>query len=298
MSDLEVMAYFDCPLCKRAAASRVLVQGGYPETSSVDPAWSAEATAQIRCSNCDKELEAYAHISDSACTLRLEDFPKVPVRVGVSPPSFQEDNPSDWDDVAVPTSPFEVFIDTHRQARQLLGSHGGIYGHHLINRMVFMQLIGAMEAYLGDTLIQTVKGSWYAADQLIAANKDLASLKFSLAEISNHYNFVGNEVGKYLRSVIYHNLPKVEILYRQALGIEIFSNTEAKGFLSRAVRHRHDCVHRNGFGENGKRLNVFTKVYIREVATEIKEMIEHVDAQLNRYVEAEKKRRDKEEIPW
>jgi hypothetical protein len=156
------------------------------------------------------------------------------------------------------------------------GGHGG----HLINRMVFVQLVAALEAYLGDTLINTVMGNSDAFSQLVAADRELGKERYSLTEVAADPKFVQTRVRVYLKSVLYHNLEKVGFLYKITTGLELLRQPVDAEKLFKAILDRHDCVHRNGFDKDGRKLSHFTKGYIHVIADEMKGLIEMIEAHL------------------
>tara|TARA_B100001113_G_C20874965_1_gene520012 strand:+ start:374 stop:622 length:249 start_codon:yes stop_codon:yes gene_type:complete len=79
---------------------------------------------------------------------------------------------------------------------------------------------------------------------------------------------------------MYHNLSKIENLYKCTLGLEIFSSVSRRDEIFKAIEYRHDCVHRNGFDKDGKKLDVFSKAYIQEIADELKAMVDHIEKQM------------------
>src|SRR5690348_14798772 len=99
--------------------------------------------------------------------------------------------------------------------------------------------------------------------------------KFTLAEISKTPDLVKLKVRRYIRDVRWHNLAKADVLYKMALKIDLFNilGNDRKDKLFEAIRLRHDCVHRNGFDVDGKRLDRFTEDYIKEVAEAIHHLI-------------------------
>jgi hypothetical protein len=105
-----------------------------------------------------------------------------------------------------------------------------------------------------------------AMKRLVIANKDMASQKYTIADVISNPNFVLDRVTDYLRSILYHNLAKVDVLYRLALKVQVLDERVDRDRLFQAVEYRHDCIHRNGMSKDGKRQTAFTKAYIREVA--------------------------------
>ena len=188
-----------------------------------------------------------------------------------------EDEPEGWDYEEVPNDPFSIFYKSVSQASTLLANVNGVSESPLLNRMVFSHYITAMEAYLGDALLNEVMESPAAMNRLLVKAEGLSDAKFSLANISQQPSIVNDETRKYLRSIIYHNLAKVEVLYSIALGIKILELTTDKDILFRAVHLRHDCVHRNGMDKNGEELTVFTKAFVQETGDKVLNFVRAVN---------------------
>lgn len=126
---------------------------------------------------------------------------------------------------------------------------------------MFSHQVTALEAYLGDTLMNVVKADVDAMHRLIENDKELAKKKLSLAEMLEDCGLVERKVWEHLRSILYHNLAKVDVLYNIATGIRILHLVNDEESLFRAVMLRHDCVHRNGFDKDGNKLNILTKAF-------------------------------------
>jgi hypothetical protein len=185
--------------------------------------------------------------------------------------------PDDWIDYTVPDSPFTIFMSSYHHTGDLVADHGRDSGDHLLNRMVFSHQVTALEAYLGDTLMNEVLADKTAMQRLIDEDDDLAKEKFTLAEISKDPGLVERKVREHLRAVLYHNLAKVDVLYDIALGVRILNLASDKKSLFKAVLLRHDCVHRNGFDKNGSELKIFTKAFVQDMADLIKVFAEKIE---------------------
>ncbi|MGV2981966.1 hypothetical protein ACERNI_17495 [Camelimonas sp. ID_303_24] len=187
-----------------------------------------------------------------------------------------EPEPDDWLDYEAPANPYRVFMNSYHQTGDLLADHGGVRGDHILNRMIFSQQITALEAYLGDTLLNEVMSDKEAMQRLIDKDEDLAREKFTLSEVSKDPGLVEREVRTHLRKVMYHNLKKVDVLYNIALGVRILNLASDKGRLFKAVLLRHDCVHRNGFDKDGTEIDVFTQAFVQDTADLIKAFVESI----------------------
>jgi hypothetical protein len=188
-----------------------------------------------------------------------------------------EHEPDEWVDYDVPSNPFSIFMDSYRQTSLLLVDHGKDDGRDLVNRLVFSHLVTALEAYLGDTLINAVAGDAEVMQRLIDGDDELSKEKFTLAEIHKDPDLVERRVREFLRAILYHTLAKVDVLYTIALSIRILNLTSNKDDLFKAVKLRHDCVHRNGLDRNGSELVVFTKTFVSETANVIRSFVETIE---------------------
>ncbi|MBN9602081.1 MAG: hypothetical protein J0G33_04040 [Afipia felis] len=188
-----------------------------------------------------------------------------------------EPDPDEWVEYSVPDDPFTIFMSSFHHTGDLLADHGSDSGGHLVNRMIFSHQITAMEAYLADKLINEIEADADAFQRLIDKDDDLAKEKFTLAEIAKDSTLVKRKVWEHLRSIQYHNLAKVDVLYNIALGIRILNLTPDRPTLFKAVILRHDCIHRNGFDKDGNELKVFTKVFVQDTADLIKVFVENIE---------------------
>lgn len=189
----------------------------------------------------------------------------------------EEFEPDEWLDYSVPDDPFAIFMSSYHHTGDLLADHGKDHGGFLLNRMVFSQQVTALEAYLGDTLISAVMSDAAAMQRLIEQDEKLVKEKFSLVEISKEPTLVERKVREHLRSILYHNLAKVDVLYNIALGIRILEEAKDSVSLLKAVTLRHDCVHRNGFDKDGNELQVFTKQFVQDTADLIRDFVESIE---------------------
>lgn len=191
-----------------------------------------------------------------------------------------EPNFDDWVDYQASDDPYTIFIDTYHHTNDLLADIGGENGDHLVNRMIFSQMVAALEAFLSDTLVNAVLADKEVITKLLAVNKDLKEQKFTLSDINADSDIVAKHVQKYLRQILYHNLSKVSYLYNAALGVELLDKTIDKEKLYKAIQFRHDCVHRNGRTSSGEKLEIFTKSYITDIADEFHMIVKRIQRQL------------------
>jgi len=183
----------------------------------------------------------------------------------------------DWD---VPDDPFAIFIDSYYASDVLLGDHTDQLGGALFHRMLFVQQCAALEAYLGDTLVRAVLDDPTAIEALVVTDRDLAGAKFTLAEVAGRPDLLRETVKAHLKRVLYHNLSKVDFLYRTALQVPILSQQDENDALFRAIKLRHDCVHRNGFNPDGLKHTVFTPAFVRNISELFHKLVNRVEGEV------------------
>jgi hypothetical protein len=187
------------------------------------------------------------------------------------------DSVDEWLDPVPPDDPFTIFMSSYHGSSDLLAQSGSDDGGHLVNRLVFSHQVTALEAYLGDTLKNEVFRDLDAMQRLVDQDIDLKKEKFTLAEISKDPGLVEKKVREHLRGIMYHNLARVDVLYKIALGVRMLDLAADTKPLFAAVVLRHDCVHRNGADKDGRPLDVFTKTYVQQTADSIRDFVRSVE---------------------
>jgi hypothetical protein len=274
MQRFESDVQFKCPNC--SGIVRTTVEVPEPDWSAAEEMsdLTSDDETVVVCPECETEFLAHVFSSPSECTIKLNDHPLTNVVADTA--FFSPDD--EWLNYEPPDDPHSIFTASYLQAGKLLDDHGGD-GDHLINRMVFAHRITALEAYLADTLINAVRADHRAFSRLLTRDTELAKEKFTLAQIDADPDLVKAKVLSYLRSVMWHNLPKVNALYAIALGKDLFAllGEKDKAELFKAIEHRHDCVHRNGFDKDGTKLDVFTKEYIVQIGNVITSLVGQIE---------------------
>lgn len=262
---------FSCPTCNRKVGYSVDIPE--PEWHMMEePAdLYAEGPVLIICPSCKSEFDGYAYVSHQECSIEIEDHPgRI---INCEPPYFSPEE-DDWINDSIPDNPIQIFQSTIRQIRDHLHKQDGSEDGQFINRMLFCQTITALEAFLGDFIIkQLTPGS---VSNLIAKDEDISREKFTLEQINKNPNLVSDHVNNHLKTILYHNLPKVYRIYKIAFDIDIWDPQIDKKSIMKAISLRHDCVHRNGYTADGKWLDVFDNKYIEETMTHLSLLVDHI----------------------
>ena len=277
MKGYQTRAEFVCPICGKNSATRVEVPA--PGIWQDGNAGETEGDVDVECMQCGAEYAGRAYVGPFHCNITLQKYPDTKVAANV--PVYLEDE--GWEDYEPPERPYSIFSDSDTQLTELLHNQGSATdGTHLINRLVFAHYIAAMEAFLADTLVNEVESDDESLTRLIES-ADLAKEKFTLSAIAKEPELVKSTVRHYVRSVAWHNLAKADSLYKIVLKIDLFGiiGEKRRELLFKAMQQRHDCVHRNGFDVEGKRLDVFTEDYIKEVAEAVRFLVGSVEGHID-----------------
>jgi len=282
MSRPTTTARFKCPECNESVEVEVEV----PEVDwNVEPLADSisEDDADIECPACGSVFTALVQNSPSHCLVEIYDHPNVKVEADDAAFATSEDPEADqdWLNSSTPADPYGIFRDTCYHLEDVLAEYGeggrGVLYHSaaLINRMTFAQSVSALEAYLGDTLVNAVMKRPEAMRRMVLKDAELSEQKLTLAQVLDNKESVANRVEDYLRGLLYHNLAKIEVIYKIALGAEILPDKELKARLFRAMSVRHDIVHRNGKSKDGEAVRLPSADVARAIA-DIRAFVDHV----------------------
>ncbi|MEX3969580.1 hypothetical protein [Paraburkholderia caribensis] len=267
---------FKCPVCNGLSHNVIHLPPPQWDLVTNLSQIGGETEAELICSNCNSRFTATATYSGLDALVSLTDFPQTSVQTGAAGYLMSFDGDF-WVSAEASVNPHQIFVDSYHQTGDILAEHGGPDGTDLVNRMVFVQQFGALEAYLGDTLVNHVLSDTKAIARLIGEDQTLRGKAFGLAELLDAPDIVHREVKSYLKSVLYHRLDQVTSLYRVALDINIWPSSVVRSKLFRAVAFRHDCVHRNGYTLEGAKLDIFTKDWVEEIADATKAVVDFIE---------------------
>lgn len=269
---------FQCPACLKVSSGPVPIPE--PDWSSAESSndLNSEGNIYVECTECKEDFPAYVQNYAGNVQITLDDYPDVYI---------DADNafysPEYWPEPEVPDDPWSIFAELRSEVSGWLRDHGSQYGGALINRMLFASLIGGLEAFLSDTLLNALAERKEAQLRLVKHDKEVLPMKFTAAEVLENPNIVIETLTSNLRDMSFHKLPRINALYRAALDIDFFQlvGKDAVASLNKAVVLRHDVVHRNGRDKQGNHLEDFTTDYVKSVLDLISDLVEKIDEAVN-----------------
>ena len=145
------------------------------------------------------------------------------------------------------------------------------------NRLLFVNVITAMETYLSDVFIGTVKKNQDLMRRFIETTPDFKNEKISLSDAFIAIDKAEKKADTYLmNNVVWHSIERVKRMYKETLGIDFPEDIRA---ILRAVKDRHDMVHRNGKTKEGGEI-IVTKNDILELISSVKAFVQTIDTKL------------------
>ncbi len=120
----------------------------------------------------------------------------------------------------------------------------------ILNRQIFIGLIGCMETFLSDVFLKLVFDNKMYFRSFVKTHPEFKTRKFELREIFDQQEQLEMNVKKVILDTIFHNLPSVSNMYKSTFDIE-FPNI---GTMQKHILKRHDLVHRNGKTKDGQEL--------------------------------------------
>ena len=121
----------------------------------------------------------------------------------------------------------------------------------LVVNYLFVNIVSTMEVYLKERLIEKLNED----EQL--TYKFLREYKYDRKlTVDDVFNGPETLLNSFLDSIIYHNVKKVDAMYKIVFGVSImgFINQEALNWI---VELRHIIVHDAGFTKSGKKVEIF-----------------------------------------
>jgi transcription elongation factor Elf1 len=217
--------------------------------------------------------------------IELDDYSSVEVRVDPIQ-GFEPDPYPDWDEYDFDSShyisPLGTFNSTISGLKTIANSVQLVTHKDMLLRMLFVQAITALEAFLSDTLIQKIAIDVDAQKRLLESKQlGIGEQKISLKDAIGIENFARTKLLNYLTDELYHRLNKVQKLYQIGLRIDIAPEKETLEVIEKAIPVRHDCVHRNGKIKDSDDKHAISLEQVEELIEAIISMVLKIDDRLS-----------------
>jgi hypothetical protein len=187
--------------------------------------------------------------------------------------------PEDYDDELL-NEPEKGIVDFYgnfykalENVQTLLDANLDAEPQQYLHRLLFVNVITAMETYLSDAFINTVMPDSELVRKLVETSPEFKKEKISLSEIFKSMATIEDQAIKYLSEISWHHLQRVKPMYKDTLGIDFPKDL---GGIYKAVLTRHDIVHRNGKTTKNEEVNVSADD-VNELIVAVQAFVKHIN---------------------
>ncbi|MHC1705200.1 MAG: hypothetical protein AB9846_14935 [Tenuifilaceae bacterium] len=138
----------------------------------------------------------------------------------------------------------------------------------VLNRQIYIGVVGTMELFLCDFLYSMVLGT----REYYYKFCENCSRSFKLKEISTKQWKIQDGVIKTILETNYHKIDEIKMIYKKTLDIE-FPSIEK---LEKQILTRHRLVHRNGFPSSKPEYIKVNHKMIDELIIEVQTIVNHI----------------------
>jgi hypothetical protein len=118
---------------------------------------------------------------------------------------------------------------------------------NVLRRLLFANVIAALETFLSDTFINRVMGDDILFQRYLDTEKAFQERKVPMKDALRLVTEIKAVATKELIEMVWHNIGKVRTLYADVLHVDLGDLT----LIAKAINTRHDIVHRNGRQKDG-----------------------------------------------
>lgn len=213
----------------------------------------SQVTSYVTCQECDSEYTIEVVATGGEKQVNIEGHPDVPV--DFADDTF-EPNDMDYEDYLAqfePVDPEEVFEKSLYDIDQILISNSSAsQSRQALLRMLYLQYVVALEAYLSDRMISIIISDENKLLALVGSLPGLRDQETKLIEVAKKRTYALDTTKAYLQAFSFHAIDKVEKMFKAVLGKSLFENGEIEKEVTTMINTRHDLVHRNGRNSAGK----------------------------------------------
>lgn len=192
-----------------------------------------------------------------------------------------KESPEDYEDsylsfIGSDNESFSAFTKNIQNIQEIAGvKTEGDAEVHLLG-MLFVNVITAMETYLSDLFINEVLNNNEKLVAFVESNPDFQSQTFKLSEVFKKHSAIEQEVKSYLLGLMWHNIAKVKPMFKDSLDTEFPKDMSG---IFKAVKKRHDLVHRAGKDKDGNTVSV-TREELSDLINSVTGIVGHINEQI------------------
>jgi hypothetical protein len=143
-----------------------------------------------------------------------------------------------------------------------------------LHRLLYINVITALEVYLSDFFIARIKDDKRLLRLLFETTKTFKDQKISMSDVFGFANAAETKAIQHLTKLLWHRLEEVSSLYKNVLGVTFPENLATT--LRKAINVRHELVHHNVHKNPDGTEHVVDEEEIRGVIKAAEELIDHI----------------------
>ena len=190
----------------------------------------------------------------------------------------REEEDWEWDEPDFPASdvPLERLKARLLEGNAVMTLTGDPAAQALATQLVYVQTLGALEAFLYETALYWLDQDDERVKNCITLLPTFSQQTISLKEIFTEYEGLRAKVREYLYHLVWHRWKDVSPLYEKGLGVKLPSTR----VFQDALQARHDIVHRSGTDKEGNPV-VISADDVRQLSGQVEAFCGQVAAQFD-----------------
>lgn len=167
-----------------------------------------------------------------------------------------------------PENVLKIYKDEINQLQKLRIQEINNELRKVLNRQIYIGVVGSMELFLCDFLYVMVLGTRKYYKKFCENSNE----KYTLKQITNNSWNKQNAVIDIILTTNYHKIGIIKSIYKKILNLE-FPSTKK---LEKLIKTRHNLVHRNGFPSKDSNYTEVTDIMIDELINEVDLIIQSI----------------------
>jgi hypothetical protein len=167
------------------------------------------------------------------------------------------------------------FEESIYNVEHLLGLEVSAHLQQHLLRLLYVNVITAVETYLSDLFISAVGKDKALLRRFVETTPEFKSEKIAVSEVFKTAEEIEKKARTYLMDVVWHHLNRVKPMFKGTLEVSFPDDMRD---LFKAVLIRHDLVHRNGKKKDGGEHNISEKA-VRNIVMQARSFVDHLDKQ-------------------
>lgn len=170
----------------------------------------------------------------------------------------------------------EIFYASLIDNKNLLSVQVERYVEEKYFQLLYVNLITTLETYLNDVFIHRVMCNDKYIRNMFERTGIFAHEDMKVKDLYKKFDEKESIALNYLQKLSWHDIKRVEKLFKGVLGIKLNGDLE---FIKVAIRKRHDFVHRNGTTTKAEKVDV-DKIDVETLIEKIKTLVYYIEDEI------------------